>query len=161
MLHKRMIALCASAVLTIGGGTAANVVSASRAGATVGTTHHQTGMSNGSAAVEKGAHLTFSCNDVTGAYHVAFTGVQVINPDHVSEWSDLSVYWQILSSDYNHADNNIRTLVQNATNGLFGAVDSQSISGILPDIGACATGSSVFGADNGTFANLVFNGTLT
>jgi hypothetical protein len=165
MFTKRVASVCVSAVLAVGGGAAAGILTASSAGAgsaivvkpALGVTHHQTAMVKSSAAVEGSARFSFSCNDVTGKYTVMFTNVQVIDADHVSLWPTFNMMWAIDSSAADHHDSDHLDLVQNATSGLFAAQHS----GTLTDVGACVTGAILDANVTDHAGLLAWTGTLT
>ena len=114
-------------------------------------------MVSSSTAVEGAAKVSFTCDDVSGAYSIKVTNVQVIEPDHVTQWSTLGVAWSVGSGGPGH----FVALKQNTTNGLFSAKGSGLLSFVA---GECVTGAT-FEVNDGLTAGssnaLWLQGTLT
>jgi hypothetical protein len=152
--RRALVTLAASAALTIGGGGAAVLVPAPSAGAS-GTSHTLTGITNLSSAVEGAVKVSFTCDDVSGAFTFKASNVQVIEDDHVTRWPILALAWQIDANP--HFAGGGPSVKQDKTNGLFTGKDS----GTLSDAGACATGALFYLNDTSGFPWLNVHATLT
>jgi hypothetical protein len=144
--RSRVPRILGATTLVIGLGVGAVAAQTSGAGA-IGTTHTLVTSSkqNLSQAIEKPS-FSFSCNDATGAYKFKIGNVQVIAVDRDSFWPGGKNFRLDVTSPIGSVSTAGLTipLVQNTTNGLYGATGS----GVLPTLGEpvsniCATGSTV------------------
>jgi hypothetical protein len=127
------------------------VTSGSSPAGAVGTIHRlSTSVRSSGNAVEGSARVSFSCNDVTLAYKLKLTNVQVIEADGFTSWADYDVVFLLWYPLFRSA-----SLVQNTTNGLFGSTQT----GVLDLAKECETGTRfIMTNDSGA---LQFVGELT
>ena len=157
---RSVTGIALSLVLLAGTTTVVNVASSHDAAGTLGTIHRLaiSPLSEGR-AIEGAARVTFSCNDITGYYKLAFTGVQPIHWDRVTRWGSLIVFGTVenLAGDHDSVLDRF-TLVQNDRNGLFDG----SVRGYLAAAADCGTGARFTGGDDDTFfREMLFRADLT
>jgi hypothetical protein len=108
-----------------------------------------------SSGVEGAVKVSFTCDDVSGAFTFKASNVQVIEDDHTTRWPILALAWQIYANP--HSAGGGPGLKQNKTNGLFTGKDS----GTLSDAGACATGALFYLNDTSGYPWLGVHATLS